>query len=131
MLSGSYCGGASFDEVLDIILLRVQEKPKLRVVIMSSPKFLTDSNKKKIEMIRQCAEERFRWVVTADLWVDAKQEFKSITNHTKGLVIDAEYCVIGGTGIEDRHAYYQGVGDKSDDEGSTQAVGVFLGATLS
>jgi hypothetical protein len=46
VISGNYCGGESFDELLDCIKLRLVEVPQLKVVVISHPKFLTEKTEK-------------------------------------------------------------------------------------
>lgn len=112
VLSGNYCGKESFDEILDIMDRCLREKPHLKIVILSSPNFFSKNNNKKLNALTQNYPDRFQLVKTPDKWMDTEQGLKKITNHTKGLVVDGTHFILGGSGIEDKYAYYEGIGDQ-------------------
>jgi len=115
-LSGNYCGGEAFDEILKLIKSKYKENPSLTVTILSSSKFLTDSNKKTIEELQNQYSEYFSFVPTDDIWT-INPGMKKVTNHTKALSIDnGAYFMTGGSGIENKYAYLRGVGDRSANE---------------
>lgn len=111
VLSGNYCGGESFNEILELIESRLDAKEALKVVILSSPRFITLNNQSKILDMQISYHDRFQLISTGDLWMDMEQGVKKITNHTKGMVVDGTHCIMGGSGIEDKYAYSEGVGD--------------------
>lgn len=115
VLSGNYCGGKSFDEVLDLFHASLEKKENLKVVLLSSPKFFTDENKEKLKELNFKYSQRFQLIETPDKWMDS-DHLKKITNHTKGLVVDGAKFIMGGSGIEDKYAYYEGVGDQQQEE---------------
>lgn len=121
VLSGNYCGGTSFDEILNLMEACLEKKPNLKIVILTSPKFLSKENQTIIARLTSKYTDRFQIVETPDKWMDSEQGLKKITNHTKGLVVDGTHCIMGGSGIEDKYAYYEGIGDqgaeKTDEEG--------------
>lgn len=112
VLSGNYCGKDSFDEILDIMDRGLREKPDLKIVILSSPNFFSKNNKIKLDALTKNYPDRFQLVKTPDKWMDTEHGFKKITNHTKGLVVDGAHFILGGSGIEDKYAYYEGIGDQ-------------------
>ncbi|NGX58449.1 MAG: Cardiolipin synthase [Chlamydiae bacterium] len=120
ILSGNYCGDKCFDEILDIIREKMETKPELKIVIISSPKFLKESSKKavfnksKIRYLEETYPDRFQFVKTGDHYMDSKQGLKKITNHTKALVVDGTHFILGGSGVEDKYAYLEGVGDQAE-----------------
>lgn len=107
VISGNYCGGKPFDELLEIIERRMEEVPSLDVVIIAHPKFIKDHedakgnsyrNKTLIDKLRRKFPDRFSLVESPDGWFGAKK----ITNHTKCTVIDyGKYFIQGGSGIKD------------------------------
>ena len=42
VISGNYCGGEAFDEILDLLERRMAQKPDLKVIIIASPNFIKD-----------------------------------------------------------------------------------------
>ncbi len=122
VLSGNYCGGNSFDEILDVFISKLQDGKKIKILLLSSSKFFTESNKSKIDLLTSNYPELFQIILTDDCFMYS-DELKKITNHTKGLVVDGMYSVMGGSGIEDKYAYYEGVGDRC---GNVASNGGFL-----
>jgi phosphatidylserine/phosphatidylglycerophosphate/cardiolipin synthase-like enzyme len=111
-LSGNYCGGESFDEILDIIKQQLELKPDLKVVILSSDHFITKKNHEKIDFLQNAYPDNFSLVETPVRWF-FNPWVKKVTNHTKALVIDyGKYFIMGGSGIEDKYAYAKGIGDR-------------------
>ncbi len=125
VLSGNYCGGEAFDEVLDLLAARMSEKEGLKVLVISSSKFVTNNNKNRLNELKNNYPDRFELVPSDDYFMSADQ-LKKVTNHVKGLVVDGRCSVMGGSGIEDKYAYYEGVGDRyreTDTEG--RSLGFF------
>lgn len=97
LISGNYCGGDSFNEILDCIYSRMRESNNLKVIVISNPKFLTSANKQKIEKLQKY-NKRFQIVYSPDTYFGLKK----VTNHTKCMVIDyGKYFIQGGSGIKD------------------------------
>ncbi len=112
VLSGNYCGGKAFDEILSIIEKQLEKKPSLKVVILSSDKFINESNRKKITSLTSVYPDRFQLVESPDIWTIGKKA-KFSTNHSKILSIDyGKYFILGGSGIEDKYAYDDGLSDQ-------------------
>ncbi|MGL4540521.1 MAG: phospholipase D-like domain-containing protein [Candidatus Rhabdochlamydia sp.] len=112
VLSGNYCGGKAFDEILSMIELQLEKKPLLKVVILSSDKFIDESNRKKITSLTSVYSDRFQLVESPDIWtIGEKAKFS--TNHSKILSIDyGKYFILGGSGLEDKYAYHDGLGNQ-------------------
>lgn len=109
VLSGNYCGGKAFDELLSIIKVQFKEKPQLKVVILASNKFIDQSNRKKINSLTSNYSDRFQLVESPDIWT-VGEKIKLSTNHSKILSIDyGKYFILGGSGIEDKYAYNDGL----------------------
>ncbi len=125
VLSGNYCGGKTFDEVLDLIYIRMQKKPHLKVIIISSDKFITHDNQERINRLEQHFSDRFQFVESPDIY-HINPGVKQTTNHTKSLAIDfGKYFMLGGSGLEDKYALAKGLGDRGDQQASK--VGGILG----
>ena len=109
VISGNYCGGKAFDEVLELIKARLEENVKLKVVIISSPRFIKEDPEKNIRNVSLISElkqkypERFSVVYSDDVTINGgKDGFKKVTNHTKYTGIDfGRYYIMGGSGIKD------------------------------
>lgn len=112
VLSGNYCGGEAFDEILSMIKIQLEKKPLLKVVILSSDKFINESNRKKITSLTSIYSDRFQLIESPDIWtIGNKAKFS--TNHSKILSIDyGKYFILGGSGIEDKYAYHDGLIDQ-------------------
>jgi hypothetical protein len=118
VISGNYCGGKAFDEVLELIKSRLRELPKLKVVIISHPKFIKDEPKKNIRNLTLIRElegsypERFSLVESPNVNMTIENDTcKPSTNHTKYTGIDwGRYYIMGGSGIKDNFAL-SGVND--------------------
>lgn len=110
VLSGSYCGGNSFDEVLDLIDKQMKAKAELKVLILNADKFSNPSNKMKVAKLKQSYPDRFQMVTTPDIWI-LNPSLKRTTNHAKILSIDyGSYFLIGGSSLEDKYAFTRGLG---------------------
>ncbi len=107
VISGNYCGGKAFDELLQLIDQRMQQVKTLKVVIISHPKSVKDQtsnknhvfeNKKLVKQLQKLYPDRFSYVESPDSYFGLKK----ITNHTKCTVIDyGKYFIQGSTGIKD------------------------------
>ena len=60
VLSGNYCGGKSFADFLKLVENRMEEKPQLKVVIISSPNFIKNGNLAKVNELHDKYPEGFR-----------------------------------------------------------------------
>jgi len=101
LISGNYCGGKAFDNLLDDIAKRFEEVPNLKVVIIGSPHFITKDNKAHIEALKLKHPQNFSFVDSPDIW-HLSPGLKKSTNHSKCLVIDyGKYFILGGSGIAD------------------------------
>jgi hypothetical protein len=104
VISGNYCGGHAFDEILTAIDERMKEVPLLQVVIIAHPKFIENNRSRNIrnrDLLQRLTEQyhgRFQLVRSPDSFLGSKR----ITNHTKCTVIDyGKYFIQGGSGIKD------------------------------
>ncbi|QZA58438.1 phospholipase D-like domain-containing protein [Candidatus Rhabdochlamydia porcellionis] len=112
VLSGNYCGGKAFDELLSMIKDQLEKKSQLKVVILSSDKFIDSSNREKINHLMIAYSDRFQLIESSDIWTIGEKA-KLSTNHSKILSIDyGKYFILGGSGIEDKYAYDNGLTNK-------------------
>lgn len=109
LISGNYCGGKAFDEILELIRDQLRKKPELQVVIISSTKFIKDStnqkfkNKTLIQELRTEFPQRFSLIPTQIVKVQNPTDTtKTSDNHTKYFGIDwGRHSIIGGSAIKD------------------------------
>lgn len=123
LISGSYCGGKIFDEMLDLIEQRLESEKKLNCRILSSTRFITNKNGcnnwKKLEALTKKYKNRFRIVLTCEAnFCHPTENFtmKRMANHAKLMVVDGDKVVTGGSGIEDRWAKFTGVTTPTEEE---------------
>lgn len=102
-MSGCYCGGKAFGQLLTHIEKNIEKKPNLSVSLLASEIPLTQENKKQIDSIKARFKERFICLITPEIFpalTDAPNEYVLATNHTKLLVIDeGKEFLIGGSGV--------------------------------
>jgi phosphatidylserine/phosphatidylglycerophosphate/cardiolipin synthase-like enzyme len=114
VLSGNYCGGKAFDEILDLVEQQMKKKPQLKVVLISSDRFINPSNKVKIENLLRQYGDQFQLIESPER-THYNPGIKRSTNHSKILAVDyGKYFILGGSGIEDKYAYSDGLEDNDD-----------------
>ncbi len=121
IISGNYCGGKAFDDVLKLINKQMKKLPDLQVVIIGHPRFIKDQPNVKnnphenitwINKLKEKYPDRFCFVESPDSYYGTKK----ITNHTKCTVIDyGKYFIQGGSGIQDNFSL-TGVDDQTVDD---------------
>jgi phosphatidylserine/phosphatidylglycerophosphate/cardiolipin synthase-like enzyme len=120
VISGNYCGGATFTGVLDAVNEQMKMKPDLNVVILSSDNFIDPLHYKQIEVIRKEFPGRFDVIVTGSSWYFGKG-MKLIQNHSKAVVIDyGRFFILGGSGLEDKYSVAKGMWDSSSSPNSAK-----------
>ena len=101
VVSGNYCGQTAFTEFLEEIEMQMDKKPHLKVVLLSSPIFLTKGNLANLDHLSKKFHDRFSIVKSPDIW-HVSPGIKKSTNHTKCMVVDyGKYFILGGNGIKD------------------------------
>lgn len=111
VLSGSYCGGNSFDEILDLMRQQLNKKPNLKILVLNAAKFSNKSNKARVAAMIRDYPNRFQMALSPDVWM-LNPSLKRSTNHAKILSIDyGSYFIIGGSSLEDKYAYTRGNGE--------------------
>lgn len=111
LISGNNCGGKALSKLLNLIEERMKELPKLKVVILSSPRFL--SNQEQVEQLSKKYPTQFVFVSSPDI-VHVSPGIKFSTNHTKCTVIDyGKNFILGGSGIMDN---FVGTGLRNADQ---------------
>ncbi|MCB1111229.1 MAG: hypothetical protein H7A37_06760 [Chlamydiales bacterium] len=129
ILSGNYCGGKAFDEVLELLHDKLKENEKIKVVLLTSTRFVTEENKKSIAKLEAEFPDRFLIIPTDDVRMMQGIRKLWVTNHTKGLSIDGGVLTMqGGDGLEDKYAYHRGIGDRTKHESNNGSM--FLNAIL-
>lgn len=104
VISGNYCGGAAFDELLNCLQERLDAVSDLKVVIISHPMFIIESEPKGIKNLSLIQSLEIKYPGRFKIVYSASEEFsgKRVINHTKCTVIDnGRYFIQGGSGIKD------------------------------
>jgi phosphatidylserine/phosphatidylglycerophosphate/cardiolipin synthase-like enzyme len=115
VISGNYCGGNAFVDFLDLIEKRIEARPNLKVVIISSPHFINGKCKKRLEEILRAYPNNVSLIESPSI-AHLSPGIKRTTNHTKCMVIDyGRYFILGGNGIKDNFAT-TGLDDLSKEE---------------
>lgn len=102
VLSGCYCGGKPFQQLLDLVQERMGLLPDLTFTMTCSEIYMTRADKKRVAELSRKFGNRFSCVYTPEAFPTLSPENRSrITcQHTKALVIDyGAYFMLGGTGI--------------------------------
>jgi len=87
----------------------------LRVSILTATRFVTDKgaqkNWTKIKELTEKYPDRFFTILTFEAHQanPTEQGFKYISNHAKFMIVDRKVMITGGSGIEDRWAYSDGL----------------------
>lgn len=107
VISGNYCGGKALDDLLHLIDKRLEQVPKLQVLLITHPGFLGDhpyaltnpySNRKLLASLFKKYRSRFYCVESPDIFCQSKKT----TNHAKFTIIDyGKFFIMGGSGIKD------------------------------
>jgi phosphatidylserine/phosphatidylglycerophosphate/cardiolipin synthase-like enzyme len=104
VISGNYCGGSVFRELLDQISLKLNNIPSLKVVILGSPTFISKQTRQLLKSLSEIYSSRFLFVETESFW-HLSPGLKHISNHVKALSIDNGIeCIIGGSSIENAYS---------------------------
>lgn len=97
---GSYAGGVHFQEVLDIIESKLEENTGLRVHILFCPDMSTQEDFDRVASLKKRYPGFFEYCISP-----AKLSFSAPhtrENHSKLIVVDEKYFVLGGTSIFSR-----------------------------
>lgn len=98
-ICGIFCGGELFDQALDRIDTKMNDNEELTVRIIADDRLLTKSNHEKINRLKEEYPNFFFLEMTAE--IVAVPSLRSMSNHTKFVVVDGMHCITGGTGIQD------------------------------
>lgn len=107
LISGNYCSGKAFDEILELIKTRLEENTELKVIILCHPDFIVENkNIRNISLLEELTKtypKQFSLIPTGLVTINDKMTSKkTATNHTKYLGVDyGRYFILGGSGIKD------------------------------
>ena len=99
-ISGSYCGGKVFQDVLEEIDNKLSTNKEIKIRILSNNDFLTDKNKFLIKSISSKYPEQF-FLIEVIKPLILLPTLRTISNHTKFVIVDGSIGITGGTGIQD------------------------------
>lgn len=110
LLSGNYCGEKAFDEILELLDMKMSENPDFKVIILSAPKFVKDDprrgyyNKRRLKELTERYPSQFQIIYNTNSW-QTHSGMKYTLNHTKALSIDyGRYSILGGSAVKDNFA---------------------------
>ncbi len=98
-LSGNFCGGEAFQKALKNIEFALWTQSELKVHIISSKDLLEKEDRAMLESLKAHFPDRFHYLLTGRHAIFFPR-FHSVENHTKLLVVDENYFVLGGTGLQ-------------------------------
>lgn len=103
VFSGCYCGGAAFEEVLNVLDGCMRRNNQLHVTGIATNIKLTPENCVHMQQLKEEFPDQLQWVVhpEAALYLSpTTQQLHLMANHVKALVIDGgRYFLIGGSGM--------------------------------
>lgn len=99
MLSGCYCGGKVFQDVLQILENKLETNANIQIHLLMNHDLLTKENKKKMEELGKKYPHQFHHLITRTAWT-LSPYLRRVDNHVKILSIDNNTFVTGGTGIQ-------------------------------
>jgi phosphatidylserine/phosphatidylglycerophosphate/cardiolipin synthase-like enzyme len=98
-----YMGEEAFDEALDLIKERMEQKRDLKVFILGSDLFFTPDNKKRLDVLKTLHPDRFFYVSSPEIYYSehpSKGSARLSTNHIKLMAIDqGAYTISGGCAL--------------------------------
>lgn len=98
-ISPNFVGGASFIEFLKVLERRMKERPNLKVHMIYSKELLEKEDKTYLKRLKKTFPQ-FKCLPTT-MQVHLSSANWTEENHSKLLVVDEKYFVIGGSGIND------------------------------
>lgn len=120
--SGNFCGGPLFRKGLDNIRLAMRENSALKVHILTSIDFLEKEDKELLQELETEFPNRFHYLQT-NRHLKLFPQIEGAENHVKLMVVDEEFFIIGGTGMQEA---YRSVGDGSDSHSVNTLLERFL-----
>jgi phosphatidylserine/phosphatidylglycerophosphate/cardiolipin synthase-like enzyme len=107
LISGSYCGGSEFVQVLQELQRKLEEKKELKVVLLCDQSYVygkitsngvVHTYEETLNHIISKYPENFLYIPTSVLWSGISR----IGNHAKLFCIDGgRYFIQGGSGVQD------------------------------
>lgn len=98
--SANFAGGRVFREVLQLMEKQMTKFPELKCHILLSSDLLEQQDKDYLVEIKK-AYPNFNYLITDRIYTTSP-EILSEENHVKMLVVDGQYFVMGGTGMNEK-----------------------------
>lgn len=99
-ISGSFCGGRAFREILTIMDEKLSINRELQIRIISSFSLLQTADLEKIKELREKYPKNFHVLIIPIIFV-TNPGFSDSENHVKLLVADEEYFIVGGSNLQE------------------------------
>ncbi len=99
-LSGSFCAGDAFQEVLDIMERKLHANSELQIHLTSSPDLLLKADKQRLKNLQSQFPDNFHVLLTERI-PTTTPGVSLPENHVKVLIVDETYFVMGGSNLQE------------------------------
>ncbi len=99
-LSGSFCAGDAFQEILDIMERKLKTNSELQIHLMSTPDLLLTADKQRLKDLQARFPDNFHVLLT-ERSLTTTPGVSLPENHVKVLIIDETYFVMGGSNLQE------------------------------
>ncbi len=99
-LSGSFCAGEAFQEILSMMEDKLKENPELQIRILCTPDLLEGKDKTRLKELESAFPFNFH-VLLCDRIPVTTPGISLPENHVKIIIIDEEYFIVGGSNLQE------------------------------
>ncbi len=117
-LSGNFCGGKVFRDLLDVIGQRLGEREPLKVHLLTNDDLLEKADLAKLAALKAQFPQRFHFLIS-QAKIKCSPVPMSVDNHVKLLIVDGKYFITGGSGLQKSLC---GAGDKIPEDDPTLPI---------
>jgi phosphatidylserine/phosphatidylglycerophosphate/cardiolipin synthase-like enzyme len=93
----NYCGGKPFQEALALISKKIEENPHFRARILTNSYTVNPEEKKIVDAMTEKYPENFEVIIIPVGCFTWGPKLQRHENHTKMVIADQKYCVMGGS----------------------------------
>lgn len=104
-ISAGICLGQVFEELLETIHEKLVENSKIKInlLLFQSLNFISETNVQFLESLQSQYNDRFTYLITSDgSLMEQGGKFYVTENHTKLIIVDEKYILLGGTNLVDQ-----------------------------
>lgn len=99
-LSGSFCAGPAFREILDLMEEKMVSNRDIQIRILCTPDLLQGADKQRLKELQEKYPDNFHLLLTAKIPITSPG-VSMPEMHVKLLVVDEEYFVMGGSNLQE------------------------------